>query len=335
MLHSWRLWRYALPLARPLTTGARGLRRGLIVEVRDQDGATGLGEAAPLPGLHRADLDAAERELLAFLRQRQEPPSAVARFAVEGALLDLTAARLGRRPAQVLAEHPAAEAPLNGLIDAAHDPARRARELARDGYLAAKLKVGRRPMRDEIAAVRAARDAAPDLALRLDANQAWTLDEACRFCEALGDVDLEYIEEPLRQPALLGALHERTGVGIGLDESLAAEAPCVLPEGARALIIKPTVAGGLSGALKLIDLARQRGLLPVISATFETSVGLRLMAELACAIGPGLPAQGLGTGAWLAGDVLDPPLQIAEAAIRPAVRGRLCRAGLVQVAASS
>ena len=320
----WRLLRYDLPLARPLTTGLQGIRPGLILELTAPDGAVGLGEAAPLPGLHPADLSTVAAELQVFLERGHAPPSAVARFAVESAFLDLAAAQQGTRPARLLVASPAPCAPLNGLIDAHHDPVARARTLAAEGYGAAKLKVGRHDPAEEAAAVLAVRQAVPELALRLDANRAWSFEEARAFCLDIREAGIDYLEEPLADAARLEALYQETGIPLALDESVTEDLDlAALPEGVRALVIKPTVTGGLSGSLRLGTEARARGLLPVLSATFESSVGLRLLAEVACALGEGLPAQGLGTHDWLAEDVLEPPLRPQAGALYPMPRGRL------------
>lgn len=318
----WRLWRYDLPLHRPLTTGGGLRRRGLILEA---DGA-GLGEAAPIPGYHPRTLDVVEAQICRALRDGEPPGDASARFCIEGAALSLAAARQGRRPAALLVSDPAPAAPLNALIDAA-DPAAQARDLVARGCAAVKIKVGRRPLDQEIAAIRAVSEAAPGLRIRLDANRAWSFTDARRFCDALVGIEIDYLEEPLRDPARLAALHAETGVSIGLDESLSEDTE-TFPEGTAALVIKPTVVGGLAAALRLSAAAQEIGAQAVISATFETSVGLGLLAELACATSPTPPPQGLGTGPWLAGDVVDERL-VAQAFALSWQAPRLRSEGLV------
>ena len=302
----WRLLRYDIPLHRPLTTGGGRTRSGLILE-RRQGQAVGHGEAAPIPGFHSTDLDAVQRQVIEAMAHGTPPDAAVARFCVESAEVSLAAALAQTRPAALLASHPAATTPLNALIDHTA-PAGQARALATAGCTAAKIKVGRRGLEHEIAAIRAVAQAAPGMRIRLDANRAWTLEDACRFADALQGIAIDYLEEPLRDPAQLAAFHERTGVRIGLDESLA-EGVDTVPAGTAALVIKPTVVGGLHAATGLIRRAGALGLQAVISATFETSVGLGMLTELACATGPEPVPQGLGTWRWLAEDVVTAPLR--------------------------
>lgn len=297
----WRLLRYDLPLHRPLTTGG-GLRRtGLILQLTD-GGATGCGEAAPIPGFHPGSDEAVAQQIEAALCHGEEPTDPVARFCIETAALDLAASQSGVRPAALLVADPAPAAPLNALIDSDR-PAHQAQALATEGCTAVKIKVGRRDIDSEIASIKAVFEAAPRMRIRLDANRAWSLDDACRFCDALRGVSLDYLEEPLADPALLSDFYDRTGVPIGLDESLA-EDHGGFPAGTAALVIKPTVVGGLTAALRLSAQAREIGAQAVISATFETSVGLAALTEIACATGPILPPQGLGTWRWLADDIV-------------------------------
>ncbi|MEL6341743.1 MAG: o-succinylbenzoate synthase [Myxococcota bacterium] len=300
MIVRWRLTRHDLALSRPLTTNGDLTRTILLIEVEDKDGVTAFGEASPLPGLHPEDLDTVCQQINDWFEHQIQPPASIARFGVESAMLALTAARTGRRPAECIRDDPAEDVPLNALVSLTLPT-------IPPGFLAAKVKVGRRPLRWEIDALRTFQAQYPEVTLRLDANRAWDLDTAVSFAKQIADLNVEYFEEPLRDPHLLDAFFQKTGCGIGLDESLNEDRP--FPDGARALIIKPTVVGGISAALQWIGRARQASLLPVISASFESGVGLGILAEIACTIGDGMPAQGLNTDAWFDEDVLNPPLR--------------------------
>ncbi len=60
-----RLYRYHLPLSEPLQLKGTTLRHreGLLVELASDGGAVGWGEAAPLPGFSRENLDEAAEQL--------------------------------------------------------------------------------------------------------------------------------------------------------------------------------------------------------------------------------------------------------------------------------
>lgn len=104
------------------------------------------------------------------------------------------------------------------------------------------MKVGGKdgPAKDAGRMLQLLRESPKGSTLRLDANQAWTMDEALGFISGLVEADgtihsrgqeaplpsaaaIEYIEEPLRNPRTLGELWERSGKAVqyALDESLA------------------------------------------------------------------------------------------------------------------
>lgn len=65
------------------------------------------------------------------------------------------------------------------------------------GYRAAKIKVGKDCLEEDVERVAAVRKAVPDLPLMVDANQGWTLPEAVRRIRSLERFDLVWVEEPL------------------------------------------------------------------------------------------------------------------------------------------
>lgn len=66
------------------------------------------------------------------------------------------------------------------------------------GYAAIKIKVGGLDVREDIQRVTQVRKAIGDsVQLMVDANQGWDLYTALRFCEAVKDLDIGFIEEPL------------------------------------------------------------------------------------------------------------------------------------------
>ncbi|MGE5049358.1 MAG: mandelate racemase/muconate lactonizing enzyme family protein [Deltaproteobacteria bacterium] len=284
---------YRLQLLRPLRTahGVREFREGIEVLVRD--GAwVGRGDAAPLPELGTETLEQCLAELRAA-RPDALPRAPAARCALEQALLDIQAQRAGVPLARLLEPRAPLEVPASALLAAGSMPelAREAQRAAAEGYGTVKLKVG---FEDDYARAAVVRDAVgPEVKLRLDANGAWTAEEAlCRLRE-LAPLGIELCEQPT--PDLAGL--EGCPVAVAADEMLASD-----PEGAlaraRTLVLKPMLLGGLSAALELARRAHERGLSVIVTTSLEGPIGRAGAAHLAAAVlalGP-QPAAGIATG---------------------------------------
>lgn len=310
----YKLYPYALPLARPLAVREfqATVREGTLVLVQTAGGAMGWGDVAPLPGVStetlsqavtalRAELDPLMDQELRAPDVLQRPPIACgsAAFGLDSALLDAMAAEAEIPLRWIYADHAPATVALNALLDGDSAAAVRTARAAVDaGYRSLKFKVGRHDPVDEAQTVRRIREEVGDtISLRLDANRAWSLAEADGFLGALGGTSIEYIEEPLRDP---GELH-RLSAPIALDESLSE--PGWEELGAMAVVIKPSVQDGIAGTLRMADKAKSLGLLPVVSSLFESGIGLRSLAALAAGIAGPDTAHGLDTLGWFAFDV--------------------------------
>lgn len=156
------------------------------------------------------------------------------------------------------------------------------REHLAQGFVSFKLKVGRDWSR-ELELVRILRSELGAIALRLDANGAWSLAEAQRALRDLAALDITWVEQPVAAPlfAELGA----SPVPLAADESLQAGERAVLPDGAI-YVLKPTTVGGLRRCLALAT----RGP-AVISHTLEGPVATATCCELALSLEttPSLP----------------------------------------------
>ena len=307
------VYRYILPLSESSAAGGSGARReGALIQLKDEDGNVGWGEAAPLPGFSRESLDDALRQLAATDEPEEEPYPSV-RFALELSRLSLRAAASGEPLSRLLSPAPRDTVELNALIsgDPRHAPAE-ARRLRQAGYRAVKLKVGRRSVDGEASLVRDLAAELDGVSLRLDANRAWSLEEALAFTRGVEGLDVEYVEEPLAEPALLPRFASESGLPVALDESLAGTDAAALEDHgyASAVVLKPTLLGGFSRSLALAARADDLGMKAVVSSAFESGVGTLGLAALAAALpGEGYPA-GLDTYRRLGADVLRPPLEL-------------------------
>ncbi len=335
-IRSWEL-----PLARPLRVGGRTFERrsGLLVVLEDGDGHAGIGETAPLPGLHAESVEEAAAQLLALAGQLEgetipgECPALAGAFeswlggrrlhpsvrtGVEGAILTLLADRAGTDLPHLLAANPAAQVRINGLLDGdAAAVLESAAQLVRSGYTALKLKVGRRDAAQEAQLVAAVRGlVGPAVALRLDANRAWDLAAARQFASRVASAGIEYLEEPLRDASDLAAFVADSPLPVALDETLLDFSPHAPPplRGVAALVLKTSVLGGYERSQAWARLARREGLSSVVSAAFPSAVGMALDAAFAAALG-GETAHGLGTSAALAADLGRAPLPIVYGSI--------------------
>jgi L-alanine-DL-glutamate epimerase-like enolase superfamily enzyme len=86
------------------------------------------------------------------------------------------------------------------------------------GYKAAKIKVGKDCLEEDVERVAAVRRAVPDLPLMVDANQGWTLPEAVRRIRSLQRFDLVWVEEPLLVDDV--AAHEHLAAAVGCPIAL-------------------------------------------------------------------------------------------------------------------
>lgn len=322
-----RLYRYALPLRAPLPAAPlhaaplrQKTREGLLAALRNDRDVVGWGDIAPLPGFSREDIDqaiqaatellsgeaAADPSRLAAMVQ-QSPPSVA--FGIESALHSLGALPLwcrGHNPQSV---------PVNGLLSGSLKEVEfEAQRLVEEGYRTLKLKVGRDSIEEDLKKVAAVRSRAGSFVrLRLDANQAWNLEEAVAFGREARKYEIEHIEEPLRDGARLEDFYGRCGVAYALDESLRAMNPADVRSrsGLAALVVKPTLLGGIQKSLQFVRRALELGLVPVLSSSFESSVGLLALADMAAAVAPEI-ACGLSTASWFAEDLLDFPISIEQ-----------------------
>ena len=240
---------YALPFERPYVTARGTLERREMVLVRliTDEGLVGLGEAVPLALRGGADLAAVERGIRKGTRRlrrsdlsdfagrrrhagrgrrvhphgrRAPDPGAGEGGDRDGGLRPrrqgLRADRCGRcsarprrRPSP--ATRPWSPAPPAAVADDAERWAAR-------GFTTFKLKLG---VGDDVAQVRAVREAVgPEARIRVDANGAWSVDEALGVLRMLEPLGIELVEQPVGTLAEMAEVTAALTIPIAADETV-------------------------------------------------------------------------------------------------------------------
>lgn len=143
------------------------------------------------------------------------------------------------------------------------DLARELRGYVEDrGYRAVKMKVGGAPLAEDLERVRVARQAVgPDVALMVDANQAWDFETALAFSRAAAAYDLRWIEEPVQWQddiAMLARLATLSPVPLAAGELESTRFGCrdLVQSGAvRVIQYDTTMNGGITEGRKVGVLA--------------------------------------------------------------------------------
>jgi o-succinylbenzoate synthase len=174
------------------------------------------------------------------------------------------------------------------------------------GCSTAKVKVAEpgQALADDLARVEAVRDAlGPQGKVRVDANAAWSVDDAVTALKALDAYDLEYAEQPVASLEEMADLRRRVDVRLAADESVRTADDPLRIAGLDAADIVVLKVQPLGGVRRCLEVAEACGLPVVVSSAVETSVGIAAGVALAAAL-PELPfACGLGTVSLLGGDV--------------------------------
>jgi L-alanine-DL-glutamate epimerase-like enolase superfamily enzyme len=276
--------------------GADGVAgRGEAAPLESYDGVSGDLVAAALAAHARAiaalDDDATGPQLLETCRRAADLPQAVA--AVDMALWDRGGRRAGQPVTALLTDEAAAEVEVNATIGALDRgrAADAAAEAARAGFRCVKVKVGLGDDAARVAAVRAL--AGPEMALRLDANGAWDVEDAVRHIEALAPAGLELVEEPVHGIEALRAVRERVPVRVAMDET-AAEHGALASGAADAVCLKIARCGGISATLAAATLVRALGGEVYLASTLDGPLGIAAALHCAAALKVELPC-GLAT----------------------------------------
>jgi L-alanine-DL-glutamate epimerase-like enolase superfamily enzyme len=289
---------FALRFREPYVTarGALEQREMALVRIRDSDGVEGLGEAVPLSLRGGASLKAVVAELGESGGGVADAMSSPARAALAMAHLDLRGKRDGAPAWRLLGATSSSPVPCNATLSAGKPEAVAAQAARWEGlgFETFKLKVG---MPGDVAQVEAVRAAVgPEARLRVDANGAWTTDEAILKLGAMEQFSLELAEQPAAGLEELALVRGRTAIPIAADESVSspAEAERAVELGACALAtVKLAKVGGFEAARAI---AAQ---LPVyLSSALDGPLGIAAAGHLAQALGDsdaGI-SHGLATG---------------------------------------
>ena len=333
-LKSARLYKYTLPFKQPLVLKHITLnhREGLILILENDQGQTGISEISPLPGFSRETLETALLNTTMILDNiltsdtfkpssdpdeahgwEENPVNSVALFGVEMAILSLLANMNAVLPGDIILGDTSARVPINGLIGGSlSDWVPEAEKAIQAGYNTLKIKVGRiNSVLEARGILEIRKSIGPDIKLRLDANRSWDIPTAVEFGKIVESSDIEYIEEPLKEVIDLPRFFDDCGVPFAFDETMYHIVdPSISFDsytGLKALVLKPTLIASTSKLIALVNQAHEKGVSAVISSSYESDVGLSILAQLAGSISGESLAVGLDTrSAFTAGTALLP-----------------------------
>lgn len=307
-ISSIELFKLHIPLNEPfvISLGPIHSAENVIVVIQTAEGLTGFGECSPFMTINGESADTGLVVGKYFARQMIGKdalalPERLAdmdriiygnysiKSAFDMALYDLAAQAAeqplyaylgGKRKEDIFTDYTVSI----GEPDAMAIAALRIKE---QGFPAIKVKLGSNGSQDvqRMKAIRAA--VGPDIPLRIDANQGWSLYEAINTLEALAPLNIQHCEEPIPRWGILDLpmVREKSPIPIMSDES------CGDPHDAERLIrlkacdllnIKLGKSGGIWKANQIVKLAEAAGIHMQVGAFMESRLAMTAFAHFAC-----------------------------------------------------
>lgn len=281
----------------------------VLVRVRFSDGSEGLGEGTSIGGMTygpespesiKVAIDAYIAPALIGLEgdainaaidamERTVRGNPIARCAVETALWDACARRLSVSVAALFGGAMRTAMPIAWTLASGNSEtdAEEAREMMeRRRHDIFKLKIGKRAVRDDVAHVARIREAVGEGAsLRVDVNQAWSLQDARWGLRGLQEVGVELVEQPIAAGHLdqLKSLTDGYEIAVMADEALCGPESALrvaADRSADAFAIKIAQSGGLKRAAEVIAIGQSAGIGLYGGTMLEAGVGTAASLQL-------------------------------------------------------
>lgn len=207
--------------------------------------------------------------------------------------------------------------PINGLIwmGTADFMKSQIREKIQQGFRCIKMKIGAIDFEQEYQILKRLRTEFPveDIEIRVDANGAFSPQDALEKLKQLADLELHSIEQPVKakQSEIMAKLCEQTPLPIALDEELIGvfgyESRKQLLEqiNPQYIILKPSLVGGYKSSEEWIRLSNECKVGWWITSALESNIGLNAIAQWTYTLNTEMP-QGLGTGALYTNNISSP-----------------------------
>ena len=195
------------------------------------------------------------------------------------------------------------------------------KEKLSNGFDCIKMKIGAINFQQELDLLSYIRErfSKHQITLRVDANGAFSPNEALKKLQKLSHYDIHSIEQPIAAGnwAAMQQLCAATPIPIALDEELIGvknKAELLDAIQPQHIILKPTLLGGILETKEWVQLAEERKIGWWMTSALESNVGLNAIAQLADSLESTIP-QGLGTGKLYENN-LDSPLEIERGHIK-------------------
>jgi o-succinylbenzoate synthase len=313
---------FALPFERPYTT-ARGTlerREMLLARLITDEGLIGLGEAVPLALRGGADLAAVGRGIRKGTRRLRradlsdfsgsEPTLAAvdafihsvagrripapAKAAIEMAVFDLAGKASGRPLWSLLGASEATPVACNATLvsGAPAEVADDAERWAARGFTTFKLKLG---VGDDVAQVRAVRERlGPEARIRVDANGAWSVDEALGVLRMIEPLEIELVEQPVETLTGMTEITAALTIPIAADEIVAGVKDAERAKRERACDLATVKLAKVGGIGEANGIAQA---LPIyLSSALDGPLGIAAAAHAAQVLPATGPAAGIAQG---------------------------------------
>ncbi|WP_162341072.1 dipeptide epimerase [Cyclobacterium salsum] len=289
---------HKLPLKHTFTIAhqSRDVQDTLIVKLQGADGLYGLGESTTNPyyGVTLENMQACltkvadevlsglapmHPEKLWFITQPYFKDNPFAQCALDIAAWDLYAKMQDKKLYELLDLNPASIPVTNFTIGIAPIP-KMIEKMKEVDWPIYKIKLGTDHDLDIIKTLREHTDAV----FRIDANCAWTADQAIAYSGELAKLNVEFMEQPLAREDDEGMkkVFQFSELPVIADESCISEQDVERCHGLfHGINVKLVKAGGITPGLRMIRQAKSLGMKTMVGCMTESSVGIAAIAHIA------------------------------------------------------